>query len=419
MKLNIQLTYKQALFIRANKRYSLLRCGRRAGKTHVSAYWLVKKALEKPNQNCWYLGVTLAIYRETILPIIKQMVPKELYKEKVMEASLEFTNGSVIHFKTIDTADGLRGRRIDAIVLDEAAFWPKLQYIWLDLILPSLGNGSAVICSSPNGNNFFKKLEDDADDEWYVDVFTAYDNPFYPKEAIERAKKSSPEDTWLQEWMAEYLDKVGTVYYEFEDSAIQTINPVNKLIVRGMDWGLDDDTACAWIHLLTDGRVYVSREYSQNNTDIPTIATALKEVNLPIHATIMDSSAFKRESDMHSVTDRFKVNGIFMIPATRNIEIGISAIKELINSNKLIIHPSCRNLINAFHEWNYSQHEPDIMAAFRYGISWLINSNHLVVDNFTKKKPNLMDIIKEQNRNINLQLRFGNDDTFRVYKGLI
>jgi hypothetical protein len=125
----------------------------------------------------------------------------------------------------------------------------------------------------------------------------------------------------------------------------------------------------------------------------------------------MDQSAFKRESDFHSVADRFKVQGINLVPATRNMDIGITAIKELLSSDKLIIHPRCVNIIESVKNWNYNQHEPDVLAALRYGISWLVQNKYVMIT----IKPHVKTIkehIEEQNRLINknrqLQMSFFN-----------
>jgi hypothetical protein len=47
-------------------------------------------------------------------------------------------------------------------------------------------------------------------------------------------------------------------------------------------------------------------------------------------------------------------------------------------AGNIIIDPKCTNLLKAIDEWQHGQHEPDILAATRYGIDSLIRSGKLL-----------------------------------------
>lgn len=387
VKLSVSLSPAQKTIMSSKARFKLIRAGRRFGKTWIAIYWLAKRALTIPNSVNWYIAHELKQCREFAIPLIKSILPVGTFTESKQDLTLKLFNGSIICFKTAENMDTLRGRAVDSVVMEEFALVKHQHELWFDIVRPMLADriGHAMIISSPKGNNTFKTLEVDAkgNPEWSVFHYTIYDNPKISHEEIESIKKSQPLPTWQQEYLAEYVDKVGTVYHEFTDSNIADLSPVNvKLTCVGLDWGIGDNATSAIVDILGTDQIYL-KDYTSVNNASSTVAAAgiLQKVNslarLP-RFYVLDSSSFKRERDLGSVANDYKRAGISpLYPATKDLDSSVSYLKGLFEANKLYIDPKLTQIIKFLREWQYGQHEPDELAALRYAIAKAAELGHV------------------------------------------
>lgn len=132
------------------------------------------------------------------------------------ELYIEFVNGSQLWFKSADNPDALRGRGIDFLVVDEAAM--VKSEAWLNALRPSLSDtqGKAVFISTPKGHNWFFELWTRGKDPKFSDYqswsYPTAGNPYINKQEIEAARQTLPESVFRQEYLAEFIENVGTVF---------------------------------------------------------------------------------------------------------------------------------------------------------------------------------------------------------------
>jgi hypothetical protein len=149
----------QAKIIQQAKRFNVVCCGRRWGKTMLGMDRLIGPALEgKPV--AWFSPshkYTPVVWRE----LLSKLAPVTQLKSE-QEKRLELLGGGSIEFWSLDSPDAGRGRKYAVVVIDEAAFVPNLAEAWQNCIRPTLTDlqGSAWFLSTPNGMNHFKTLFD-------------------------------------------------------------------------------------------------------------------------------------------------------------------------------------------------------------------------------------------------------------------
>lgn len=415
--INALLSKWQKKVYRALRRFNLIRAGRRTGKTYLATYALMRYALEHPGSLCWFVALDISTCNELAIPEFERLCPPELIKHKNKQTrTYTLINGSVVSWKTAESADALRGRGVDFVVLEEAAFWKNGLHLWNDVLSPQLmgRGGRALFISSPNGSNWFRRLETEAladikakgeASEWAVVTGTIYENDKISREEIESKRVSVPELTWKQEYLAEYVDQIGQVYWQFKPGICKTpLARAGLMTLRSMDWGLDDNTACTWLDVQPGNKVYVFDEHVANNLDIPSHARIIhaKSTNIPIHHTMMDASAWRRESDMSSVAKRFGMAGIPLVQASRDFDGTVSDVMALMADDCVIIHPECKNILRAIEDWQHGSHEPDVLAAMRYGIAELVHMGRLMPRRTAVKQRTFADIIAEKRENAKL-----------------
>src|ERR1700680_4649365 len=183
-EIKLQLTAlhpAQSLIIQQAKRFNVVCCGRRWGKTVLGMDRLTHPALQgKPV--AWFAPnyrLMSDVWRElqdTLSPLIA--------RTNQQEWRLELHGGGVVEMWSLDSPDAGRGRAYAVVVVDECAMVPNLEQAWQQTIRPMLTDhlGDAWFLSTPKGMNYFKALYDRGQDperhEWASWQMPSAANPF-------------------------------------------------------------------------------------------------------------------------------------------------------------------------------------------------------------------------------------------------
>ncbi len=209
MEIRIPRPHKNQITILQNaKRFNLLKCGRRFGKTT-----LIKRLCKPAIQHGQFVGIFTPTYKDvaevwkdlnfTFFPAIKRK--NEQLKQ------IETITGGVIDFWSMDDPNSGRGRKYHRAILDEFAKAKNNKEAWQETIRPTLTDfkGDAWFMSTPKGkNNYFYTLETQMQGQidWSFFKFTTYDNPYIDPSEVDSARNQLDKITFDQEYMAEDVD---------------------------------------------------------------------------------------------------------------------------------------------------------------------------------------------------------------------
>ncbi len=205
----------QARVLAEVKRFNVLACGRRFGKTTFGINRLTGPALEgypvgwfSPNYK-----LMLEVWRD----FIRVMRPVTA-RSNLQDRRIELITGGLIEFWSLTDSDAGRSRKYKRIAIDEAAKVRDLDTAWNQAIRPTLADlkGDADFYSTPRGQDFFKRLFDRGQDpeehEWACWQMPTSTNPFIDAAEIEELRKQLPERVYEQEILARFLDSSGGVF---------------------------------------------------------------------------------------------------------------------------------------------------------------------------------------------------------------
>jgi hypothetical protein len=189
----------QQVILDCDKRFIVVMCGRRFGKSELSQILILKEAL-----NGGAVAYVTPTYKlaKTFFEKLTAAVP---FKNNISNLKIYCPNNGSIEFFTGERLDNLRGRKFNLVIIDEASFIPDLEAGWLGSIRPTLTDyqGRAVFLSTPRGKNFFYSLFMKAgENDWESFKFSTYDNPYINRREIEDAKTQLPEVVFEQEYLA-------------------------------------------------------------------------------------------------------------------------------------------------------------------------------------------------------------------------
>lgn len=273
-KVHVNLSDWQKKVWKDKKRYIIVNCGRRAGKTTVVAWKLLYEAIQKDKQILWYVAPTYKQAKQILWEMLVDMIPKAaIEKRNETELKIVLKNKSRIEVKGADNVDSLRGVRIDFCVFDEAAFIDKWDQVW-KVMRPTLvdSKASCMFISTPNGFNHFRELAYNQlpdgssvfkEDDHSYHHYTSYDNPFLDRAEIDTMKSEMDEDSFEQEVMGEFRKLSGLIYKEFNreihmvDIPFEEFNN-NWSYTRSIDFGFGHKTALSYFAISPDQkRVYL------------------------------------------------------------------------------------------------------------------------------------------------------------------
>jgi len=258
---------EQMKVVQQAKRFNVLCCGRRWGKTMLGMDRLIHPALQ--GQPVAWFSPTYKLQAETWRELRATLASVTRDKSE-QEKRLELIGGGVIELWSLDSPDAGRSRKYAVAVVDEAAMAPTLEDAWQQSIRPTLTDlqGSAWFLSTPKGMNYFKALfdrgQDGERDGWASWQMPTRTNPFIDPDEIEAARLDMTEAAFNQEYLALFVNWEGSVFRRVGEAATATprLRPGHGHdYIIACDWGRSNDYT-VFVVLDTTTRAMVAMDRS-------------------------------------------------------------------------------------------------------------------------------------------------------------
>jgi len=354
----MKLHVAQKKIVEDTHRFRVLCAGRRFGKTVLSVEELVFAAITNRNANVVYIAPTYQSARDIAWDQLKKKalsISSNVNESRLeMEVRNQFGGNSKIFFRSWDNIETLRGQFFDFIVLDEVAQYRNFWIHWHEVLRATLTDrkGRALFISTPLGFNHFYDLFNTKDEDYKAFHFTSYDNPFIPKEEIDKAAKEIPEDRFAQEYLADFRKTEGLVYKEFDRNRhVTTEVPTNVSdTIIGIDFGYTNPSSIIPVKIDSDNNYWVLEEFYKTSQTTEQIAEYAK---LYRPTKVYPDPA---EPDRIETLRSFGLN---CREVSKDIVAGVDRVRELFKQNRIHISPQGRNLIHELETYRYPDKKPD------------------------------------------------------------
>lgn len=356
-------------------RFKIVRAGRRFGKTVLSSSLIAKWAGESTHQNTTGEDIIYPIIAPTLdhartlywerLKLIFGSADYIAHKDE-SRSTIRLKNNSLIMLYGSDkNPDKLRGIKNGGFIVDEVDSIRNWDTLWQEVIRPSTTDLQApgLFIGTPKGYaNLFKISEMEKKDKDYKAFhYTSYDNPFLPREEIEKAKLELDEDSFGQEYLAEYKHFTGLVYKDFKREK-HVITPIELqydwAYYRGVDFGFVHPTGVIFMAINSKGVIYIYDEIYQSGLQTPDLANLIKQKTggRNITLTVADSA---QQSDIAEL----QKYGIGVVPVSKTsgtreedwTSFKIRRVTEKLRNDKLFVFNNCVNTINEFESYQYHE----------------------------------------------------------------
>lgn len=236
------------------KRFNVLVCHRRFGKTVLAINHTLKEALTctKPDPRYAYVAPTYKQAKLIAWDYVKKfagVIPGVNFNEQELRCDLP--NGAKIRLLGADNPDSLRGIYLDGVVPDEPALMPPT--LWPQVIRPLLEDrkGWALFIGTPKGHNQFYELHEKAklEPDWYTAVFRASESGIFTQEQMDSLRRDMSQEEYEQEFECSFEAAIVGAYYGREMAQAEREGRITDvpwdpsvLVETWWDLGMDDST---------------------------------------------------------------------------------------------------------------------------------------------------------------------------------
>lgn len=205
---------------KAITRFFVLRCGRRYGKTAFEI--VIACDLAMKGKNVGFFAPDYKILAETFSEMVDILAPIKKSASRI-DGVIKTTTGGRIDFWSLENERAGRSRKYHLALIDEGAFTkPNMLKIWETAIKPSLLDyqGACIVASTPNGidpDNFFYAICNDPKYGFTEFHAPTHDNPYLPKEELEKLERENHPLVYKQEYLAEFIDWGGEAFFSLDN----------------------------------------------------------------------------------------------------------------------------------------------------------------------------------------------------------
>lgn len=379
-------------------------CSRQFGKSYLLVTEAIETAIRKPRARVKYATAFATDLIDFIMPTFEEVLrdcPKACRpKYKVQGQKWIFPNGSEIKLVGLDRKpNGLRGNVIDLIILDEAGFMSRLDYLYKSVIIPATTHRPdcrILVFSTPPETPAHEFLDyvQKAELEGAHCKFTIYDNPMVDELTIQRLMRESGGETsttWKREYLCQHIvDQDLAIVGSWRDEHVQEVKkddyyPYYYKYVF-MDLGvLRDHTAVIFGYYdFLKATLVIEDEFIING---PTLTTKI------LHDTIRakerdlwgleNARSIFRISDNNNpllLQDLSHLHGLHFTPTTKtSLQEMVNRVKLMVANGQILVHPRCKQTVGClkYGVWDKKRSEFarsnvfghfDALAALIYGV---------------------------------------------------
>ena len=285
----------------------------------------------------------------------------EVIKDNTKDRILELSNGSTIRMGSVSQVDSCVGRSYNLVLFDESALSAAGEDAFNIALRPTLDreNSKAIFISTPRGKmNWFSRFWDRGFLPEYPQWVSLHadwrENPRAVEVDIKEAQLSMSRAEFEQEYEASFSSFVGQIF-DFDHNCVQSLAEFehhNCEVIMGLDIGFKDATA--GIVLATDGdKFYALEEYYATERTTDQHAEEIKRLEelYDIQYIFIDSAAQQTRHDWAVNHDITTIN------ANKSKLDGIAFVQSLVEQNRLIVDPKCKELIASLDQYRWSEKE--------------------------------------------------------------
>ena len=324
-------------------RFSVAVCHRRFGKTVLAVNHLIKETIrcKRERPRFAYVSPTYRQGKSIAWDYIKHyagVIPGVRFNEQELRCDI---GDRRVQIFGADNPDALRGIYLDGVVLDEYALMQGR--VFTEVIRPALTDreGWALFIGTPNGQNAFKEIRDEAakGNGWYLATYKASETGIIEERELKAAREMMSDAEFKQEFECSFEASIrGAIYSNELEAAregkrITDVPWVQDVSVHTYwDLGVGDSTAI-WFAQLVNQEIRFIDYYETSGEGLAHYAKVLQTKpyvygthNAPFDIEVKELGSGKTRKEM---AQSLGIN--FDVAPKMGLEDGINAARTVFN----------------------------------------------------------------------------------------
>jgi len=289
----------QVEILQSLKRFNVVVCHRRFGKTVAFVNLIIDKGLRlgKKNPQFAYMAPFYGQAKRVAWEYFKEYglkIPGSTANEAELRIDIPRPGGAdgssepdKIRMMLLgaDNPGALRGLYLDGVVLDE--YGEMTPDVFNQVIRPALSDrlGWAVFTGTPKGQNHFADILEHgrSDSTWYTSVFRAEDTGIIPKAELEAARALMSEEEFLQEFQCSFTSAMMGAYYKTQMELLEKKGQIGNVphdpgspVHTAWDLGINDANV-VWFYQIVGREIHLIDLVAGSGEDLAFYAIKIKE----------------------------------------------------------------------------------------------------------------------------------------------
>lgn len=373
--IEINLLPYQKQVVLSDKQIRAIIGGTGTGKTYLLPRWLYIAMLQFPGEEWIVSSPTIPMLKRNPIKYILNFLQEEkiTHDYNKTEMVLRLPWGTVYFISAVD-ADRMQGIHPKGIFGDEAGLFPVA---WWETALQRIAyrGGFIGLLTTPYALNWLKTevwdkwLEGDPDIE--LRNPTSWDNPFYPRENIQKAKERLPDWKFRMRFEGQFTKPEGLIYPTYEVVDSFEIPPDWDIFI-GMDTGYNNPTAIIWIAADPETETfYIFNEWKHSKKLPDDIVKALQGY---------EDRIIYADPENAELLAILRKKGLRIRKAKKDVLAGITHVQGLFENRKLKVFSSCVKTIDELNSYMWdtdktgefidkpAKYNDHLMDALRYAL---------------------------------------------------
>ena len=385
----------QAVLHSKLKRFNVLVCHRRFGKTVFSIMEMIDRGFnnELHNPQYAYIAPTYQQAKRVAWEYLKDFcknVPGAKANESELRIDVPRPNGDKVRFMLLgaENPDSLRGLYLDGCILDEYAQCDPI--IWGQVIRPALSDrkGWAIFIGTPKGENHFhniyrqgEELVTKGNKNWHVAMYKASETSVVDDEELAEARATMTEEEYDQEYECSFSAALLGAYYGKYINGLESKGRIldfdyepNSAVHTYWDLGISDTTAI-WFVQMVGREIRVIDYYESAGVGLEHYAKVIKDKPYVYesHGIPHDGAAKELGTGMSRQETLLNLGVRTHIIPRQSVADGINAVRVLLNKNIWFHKTNCKRGLEALKNYQRKYDSKNSMFVDKPLHNWASN----------------------------------------------
>ena len=214
----------------------------------------------------------------------------------------------------------------------------------------SFKRGQVLITTTPYNRGWLKTDIYDrwkaGDQDYFISQFSSLANPTYPKEALERNRRSMSAARFRMMHEGGFERPEGMIYEQWDDSMIVEPFPIPHQWTRSaaIDFGFNHPTAAVWLATDPDGVYYLYQEYRKRGDLLANHHRAIAAYSANGQGPAPERW-YADPSAKQSIAEMRRL-GLPLVAADNDVLAGIDTLSTLMTTSRFKVFRTCKNWLD-------------------------------------------------------------------------